>query len=79
MGTLTTLVLTNTRVAEFRALEYMAIGALSSLLAVSVCSERPAHRVCRRVLRMHIRARSVVTIALGEMHAEGGTLLCNVM
>lgn len=69
MRALAALKSTDARIAEVRALEYMPIGALRSLLAISIDPKGSAYWVSWGMLGMNIRAGRVVAIALGEVNA----------
>ena len=74
MGPFAALDLTDTCVAEIRALKYMAFGALGSLVAVPVGSKSPTDEIAWGMLGMEIGARRVDTLSLGKMHAKGDSL-----
>lgn len=79
MQQLTALVLTVTGIAEIRALEYVAIGALGSSLAIAVESEIAANRIILGMFSMNVQTRVIVTFAVGKMQTQRCTLLSSLV
>jgi len=79
MRSLTTLQFTHTSIAKTGAFENMTVGALCAILAVSVNTKRPAYKVGCRMLSMDVRTRRVVTVSVGEVHAERCPLFCDLV
>lgn len=79
MEQFTSLRLTCTSVAKVRALEYVAIWALCSLITVAIHAKVSAYWIGLGVLGVHEWAGVVAALAFGIMQTQGGPFFRRLM